>query len=477
MRVSKVLRHIAPLAVLLTAAVVRAQCVTAIQPVSQQASFPSHIAGPIATDGAFVLVAKHDTTSNTPSIFTARYDGLNQVSPDRQVTTTSLNGPAALLFEDGPRQFGLFFQRTDATLMLQPLDITGSPVGAPIPMPHSWSFGDEFDITWDSAAQAFAIAHFVTGGRDLGLWLSLVAPSGSVILDTDVSLFAGNPAQPRIVALPDGTVGVLWSRTNSTPPITILTLLNGPSFNTAAVTNRTVLNPRIATDGTSMLIIFSSPKSGGGTELRYAVVNAAGSVTTADSSLMSGTGTDIAASSLIWNRALSEWALVYVDAIAGLNFFADTRLRRFTSVGATPSDTFLSPNSQFSRLAAPFPLVFVNNGYVGSIQRVISTTEGSESYLVRVCPFVASAAADYPIWRPFVPVTFTATGSGGNPGYTFQWQFGDNDSASGAVAQHVYQNPGTYTVTLTGTDSAGAKSISKITVQITTAGRQRTVRH
>lgn len=41
---------------------------------------------------------------------------------------------------------------------------------------------------------------------------------------------------------------------------------------------------------------------------------------------------------------------------------------------------------------------------------------------------------------------------------TFAWDFGDQGTANTADATHTYQNPGTYTVTLTVTDAAGAAS-------------------
>jgi hypothetical protein len=244
------------------------------------------------------------------------------------------------------------------------------------------------------------------------------------------------------------------------------------------VSERNVTAATAASDGKTILMIFSSNTSGGGTELRYAQYDTNLSRITGDSSFLAGTGMDIVPSQLMWNPALAEWVLTYFDAPLGIASFArEMRIRRFTSVSATPSDTLLSSDPIHSRLVAPYPIVFLNGAYIASIQRVISRAEGSESYLVKLCPFFVTATADRPLVRPFVPVTFTASASGGKPAYTYEWQFGDNDSARGTVVQHVYQNPGTYTVTLTGTDAAGAVSITKTTVQVTVVTRLRAVRH
>ena len=251
---------------------------------------------------------------------------------------------------------------------------------------------------------------------------------------------------------------------------------SGLLLKSTVFSSREVTAARNATDGNSILVIFSSPVTGG-TELRVAQFDLAGNVIKSDSSFLTGSGVDILPLQLQWNPTLSEWTLTYNDAQLGLLIFPGTiRLRRFVSLTATPSDTLLSPNPSHSRLVAPYPIVFMNGGYIASIQRVISRQEGSESYLVKSCPFFVTASTNTPIVPPFVPVTFTGTGSGGTPGYQFEWQFGDNAIDKGQVVRHVYQLPGTYTVTLTGTDAAGATSITRITI-VVRVGKARAVRH
>ena len=100
-----------------------------------------------------------------------------------------------------------------------------------------------------------------------------------------------------------------------------------------------------------------------------------------------------------------------------------------------------------------------NGGYIGSIQTITSRSLGSESYLVKLCPFFVTAAANPAVNHGFTPITFTANPSGGTPAYTFNWEFGDNDSGQGQVVQHIYRTPGTYVATLTARDAAGATVI------------------
>jgi hypothetical protein len=50
---------------------------------------------------------------------------------------------------------------------------------------------------------------------------------------------------------------------------------------------------------------------------------------------------------------------------------------------------------------------------------------------------------------------FEADAEGGTEPYTFHWDFGDGQQATGRNIEHTYENPGTYTATLTVTDATG----------------------
>jgi PKD domain len=50
---------------------------------------------------------------------------------------------------------------------------------------------------------------------------------------------------------------------------------------------------------------------------------------------------------------------------------------------------------------------------------------------------------------------FEADAEGGTEPYTFQWDFGDGQQATGRNIEHTYENPGTYTTTMTVTDATG----------------------
>jgi hypothetical protein len=479
MRERQRLCYTAAAVLLLTTAAGHAQCVAVIRTITQPGAFPSFVAGPIASNASILGVAKTDTSSGTPAVYFATYDNnLNPLTADRQVVATTSNGAAALLWNGS--EFAVFFQSTSFALQFQRVDMSGNLIGPLISIVNRpWSPNDEFDVAWSPARNAYAVARTVSQGNERGVYLTVVSATGIILSDTQVELaFFGQPRQPRVLTLPDGTIGVVWTLNGDIlPRVTLWLVTPSGTVKSGTVSERNVNASTVATDGSTILVIFSTTTSTGGTELRQAQFDTNAIRTIADTSFLTGSGTDIVPLHLAWNPVLSEWALTYIDAPFGTASFAlDMRIRRFAA-GATASDTLLSPDPLHSRLTAPYPIVFVNGAYIASIQRVISRAEGSESYLVKFCPFFVTATADHPVWRPFLPVTFTANTSGGSPGYVFDWQFGDNDVARGAVVQHIYQNPGTYTVTLTGVDAAGAVAITKTTVQIVVGGRQRAVRH
>ena len=139
------------------------------------------------------------------------------------------------------------------------------------------------------------------------------------------------------------------------------------------------------------MVIFSSTTSTG-TELRSSQFDLAGNRLSSDAPFLTGSGTDILPLHLHWNPTLAEWALTYNDAASGLNGFpGERRLRRFRSLADVASDTLLSPDPVRGRLNAPYPIVFMNGAYYATISRLLSRVEGSESYLLKICPFFVTA--------------------------------------------------------------------------------------
>jgi hypothetical protein len=63
-------------------------------------------------------------------------------------------------------------------------------------------------------------------------------------------------------------------------------------------------------------------------------------------------------------------------------------------------------------------------------------------------------------------IIFTASVTGGNPPYSFAWDFGDSGKGLGALATHSYLQAGNYTITLAVTDSSASTGQAKSLISI-----------
>lgn len=463
--------------VLLTASA-GAQCVSTAVPVSQPLVFPNHEAGPLAWTGTTFGVAKQDAGSFTNAIDFGVYDAnLNQLGSDIVIASSTLAGARATVWNGS--EFAVFYQTTGFQIVFQRLDGSGNPIGSPVAVApqHGVAPGMVYEAAWDPVRKAYAVLHTITAGFARGLWLSLVAPDGTLKSDGIISVFTGDPVYPALAITPAGLYGIAWSRlVNNQQEIAFEVMTpDGLPLNVASVRPGGSF-PRVATDGRFFFVVYSAPVSGGGTALRFAKFDLSGNVVTPDSPLVSApAGQDMAATSAIANATLGEWAVLYQLFPLGFTApqFAETRLIRVPFSGAVPTDAPFALDPTKRTLAPQSELAWTGFAYVASVGRVVSRTEGTESYLVQQCPLIVTATADPAIGMPFEKITFTANPSGGTAPYKFSWSFGDISSPEGGqTVTHIYQATGTYTVTVTATDATGASRTTTLTVVIANLKRR-----
>ncbi|NUR62380.1 MAG: PKD domain-containing protein [Catenulispora sp.] len=82
-------------------------------------------------------------------------------------------------------------------------------------------------------------------------------------------------------------------------------------------------------------------------------------------------------------------------------------------------------------------------------------------------PLAASASATPTSGQVPLSVAFTGTATGGTPAYSYSWAFGDGATSAAQNPSHTYSTAGTYTATLTVTDSASPANSAASTVTIT----------
>jgi|GEM_PF-6001406 len=82
-------------------------------------------------------------------------------------------------------------------------------------------------------------------------------------------------------------------------------------------------------------------------------------------------------------------------------------------------------------------------------------------------PLACEASGNPMSGEPSLAVQFNGSATGGNPPYTYSWDFGEGGTSSDPRPRYTYQKTGNYTARLTVTDSKGnrcTESVSSITV-------------
>src|SRR5262249_45019522 len=83
-------------------------------------------------------------------------------------------------------------------------------------------------------------------------------------------------------------------------------------------------------------------------------------------------------------------------------------------------------------------------------------------------PLTAAASGSPTSGQVPLTVAFTGSATGGTPPYSYSWNFGDGSAVSTAQnPSHTYSTAGTYTATLTVTDSSSPVKTASSTVTIT----------
>src|SRR3989449_1316611 len=93
----------------------------------------------------------------------------------------------------------------------------------------------------------------------------------------------------------------------------------------------------------------------------------------------------------------------------------------------------------------------------------------TKSVVISPLPSVA-ASVDHDLAAPGTVLTFSASPSGGDGSFTYEWTFGDGSSGSGAPATYAYTSPGSYQATVTATDGNGGTASSSTSVTISDIG-------
>src|SRR3989442_6250486 len=101
---------------------------------------------------------------------------------------------------------------------------------------------------------------------------------------------------------------------------------------------------------------------------------------------------------------------------------------------------------------------------------LLGIASASKSVVISPLPSVA-ASVDHDLAAPGTVLTFSASPSGGDGSFSYEWTFDDGSSGSGAPATHAYTAAGSYQATVTATDGNGGTASSSPPVTVPNLGR------
>ncbi len=131
---------------------------------------------------------------------------------------------------------------------------------------------------------------------------------------------------------------------------------------------------------------------------------------------------------------------------------------------ATFTDSFVVPNAVGSHSMT----ISITAQATGDWLSSTSTYSGTISIANRP-PLTVSVQVNPSTGTAPVTVTFYSTVSGGTPGYTYAWTFGDGGSDTSANPSHTYTTAGTYTATVVVTDGMSRTQSASATVSVQAA--------
>lgn len=439
-----------------------ADCLTGLRLISTRASVPNLVAGPSAWSGTVLAVAKSEE-GDPRAIWVGIYnDGLETLIADRRIVTDAAdaNSIIALLWDGS--EFGLFY-RTDASIQLQRLTMSGDPIGAPVAVNPTRRprLGDDIEVVWSDALDGWVVARHIGSGASRGIWVTILNQDGSERFDLEIP--AAPPADPQLaLAVSDtGVIGLFHLTTDDESALLFTRLIPGQFPETQPVATAGT-NVHVTTAG-DLFVVARLVGEGPTAQIRWFIVDTSNHIVRPDGVLVAGNGGELIPFALI--NTGEELALTYAIPPAGA-IVSDFHLHRFTLAGALISDTpFAGDDLTAGRAISSYPPVWTGTSYITAAVR--ATGSRVDSYLVRYCPLHAAIEAPRVVLTG-QPVTFNAVASGGVPEYDYEWAItrDPGGSTNGASVQRTFTLTGSRTVTLTVTDENGAKVTTTFAVEV-----------
>ena len=457
--------------ILFTAVAAVGECVTTARLISTRSSDPNLVAGPVAWSGSVLGVAKTQEDAPTAVWFAAYDEALQTLVPDRLVANDARD---IIGMEWTGTEFGIFYRTNNQRLLLQRVSMTGIPIGGPIGITPARTVyaGDEIDVDWSPALDAYVVARDISQGQHAGLWATFVSRDGTHRADRKLPVFASAQSNLSLSVTDAGIVGLFFQNISGGISFARLTETATPVSNTITSTAGNFIET--AAQGNRFIVVHSVA-DGSTTKIHWLAVDTSHQIVKSDGLLLEGSGADVWPLALIATE--DEIALAYVDAENRAEpLDKEYRLRRFTIGGTTITDTYFAAADIGSaqRSESKYDFVWTGSSYLQAAFR--SAPDRLNSHLLRYCPLRVEIGTDVAYGRPGQPIVFTAFPDGGAPSYSYEWTFGDATRIFRTQSvSRTYEEVGTYTALLTVTDSSGATVTTEYTINVVNV-RRRAVR-
>ena len=238
--------------ILFTAVAAMGECVTAAQPhlhapVASRTSSPDRSPGAAASSASPRPRKTPPPRSGSPSTTKpCRPSSPTASSRTTRATSSVSNGRA--------RSSGSSTARPNQRLHLQRLTMMGDPIGGPIPITPGRTVyaGDEIEIEWSAAVDAYVVARNISQGQFEGIWVTYVTRDGTHRSDRRLSVLAASQSNLSLSVTNAGVAGLVFANqgdaislvriTETASPISITVAPTAGNFiETAAVGNQFVI--------------------------------------------------------------------------------------------------------------------------------------------------------------------------------------------------------------------------------------------
>lgn len=436
-----------------------AECVSVAQQLSRAGASPVRVARGIGWSGSVVAVASHQAA--TEELYVSIHDEyLNRLTGDVLVSKDVRIGQASVVWNGS--DFGIFFQTTDSRLFLQRVSTSGQLIGSAVRVTPELRFApsDSYDVAWSPAREAWVVSRVTmfAAGRSVSAWM--VEKDGATRSRHDAVIALADETLSRVAASADGTIGVLFRGAGGV--VFLARLLPSNQWAVPLAIGKGVNGFAIAAKGTEFGVARSVAISGDRTEIRWVRIGATGAVVTSERLLVSPITIDANVSAL--TAADGTWALAYNDSFAGIDDDPGAlRLHRFDDAGQRISSSVFAPEFVQEGAFGRANLIWTGSAFVTLSER----STKSDSFLLRLCPVLPEIQTSARYVRRDEIVTFNAAATGGRPGYTWIWNFGEGSATeTRATEKYRWRKTGTYTVTLKATDATGATGETTITIRV-----------